>query len=185
MYKTTFQYPFYGISRSGEIVSFARCSLSRLNAQPNIRQKTLRVKPDRQGYLQVSVVDYCGQAKTLKVHQLTAMAWLGYDSSTGKQVNHIDGDKSNNKVENLELVSPSENVKHAYKNNLMVGLKGESNPSSRITEAQAKAAWDLFMNGLKPKQASVRLGIPHSICKRIYARKSWKHICIGVLPKER
>ena len=37
-----------------------------------------------------------------------------------KEVNHIDGDKTNNKLENLELVTHSENLKHAVKNGLLV-----------------------------------------------------------------
>jgi len=36
----------------------------------------------------------------------------------GKQINHKDGNKANNKIENLELATPSENMKHSYDHNL-------------------------------------------------------------------
>ena len=58
------------------------------------------------------------------VHQLVAECYLENDSpGTKTQVDHIDGDKCNNCVDNLEWVSAAENVQRAYNSGLQKGLK--------------------------------------------------------------
>lgn len=53
--------------------------------------------------------------KTFSIHRLVAQTFLSnYDDNL--QVNHIDGVKSNNRIDNLEMITPSDNMKHAYKN---------------------------------------------------------------------
>ena len=73
------------------------------------------------GYYRVSLYNQ-GQSKRYFRHRLVAEQFL--DKPEGKDfVNHIDGDKSNNSLENLEWVSQSENEKHAFEN----GLKQKTN----------------------------------------------------------
>ena len=67
-----------------------------------------------------------GKYKWEKVHRLVAMAFVPNPESK-PQVNHIDGNKSNNNVLNLEWCNQSYNTKHAYKNNLIKHYKIEIN----------------------------------------------------------
>lgn len=82
------------------------------------------------GYLHVALYDGHGNQKTTKVHRLVAEAFLPRHPKKDV-VNHIDGDKSYNSVDNLEWCSQSENAKHAY----AIGLKSATNKQAvRILE---------------------------------------------------
>lgn len=69
------------------------------------------------GYAYVSLT-YSRKAKRLLVHRLVAQAFIP-NPENKKEVNHINGIKTDNRVENLEWVSREENIQHAYKNNLI------------------------------------------------------------------
>ncbi|MCC2341873.1 NUMOD4 motif-containing HNH endonuclease [Bacillus tropicus] len=76
------------------------------------------------GYYHVNVRKN-GKPRTNTIHRLVAEAFL--PMVEGKtQVNHIDGDKTNNNVNNLEWVTASENRKHAYDNGLIKNIKERS-----------------------------------------------------------
>lgn len=52
--------------------------------------------------------------KTFRVHRLVMMAFNPIDNMENLEVNHIDGNKANNKLSNLEWCTTSENQKHAF-----------------------------------------------------------------------
>lgn len=54
------------------------------------------------------------------LHRLVAIYFLNFDETSDKIVNHIDGNKLNNSVNNLEIISQRENLLHAYKNDLKI-----------------------------------------------------------------
>ena len=66
------------------------------------------------GYYSVGLHVDC-KAKTVRVHRLVAEAFLGNPSEGRTYVNHIDGNKLNNNVSNLEWATPGENNRHAFR----------------------------------------------------------------------
>lgn len=94
MWETIKEHPNYQISTKGDV--------------KNIRTgKILKPISTKNGYLRVSL-----DGKLCRVHRLVADAFLiKKDSDT--QINHIDGNKKNNNVDNLEWCTPSQNIKHA------------------------------------------------------------------------
>ena len=82
--------------------------------------KELKFYPDNKGYLKTRI--YCPEIsqnkdgrKPIRLHRLVAMFYLDtYDQKL--QVNHKNGIKTDNRVENLEMVTNSQNVYHAWNN---------------------------------------------------------------------
>ena len=79
--------------------------------------RLLKQRLDKDGYYQVNLY-YNGLEVTKKVHRLVALTFLEKDYKEGLVVNHIDGIKTNNFVENLEWTTVSGNTQHAYDNGL-------------------------------------------------------------------
>lgn len=103
----------YEVSNRGSVKSLARIKTSYNNRSFITKEKILKAFPDKKGYLMVKL--YKDNAKsTKKVHRLVAEAFL--EEIPGKnQVNHLDGNKKNNNVCNLEWVDNSENQIHSFR----------------------------------------------------------------------
>lgn len=90
------------VSRDGKVLSTAWG-----------RQNLLQPWPTKEGYLQFKAT----HNRNMKVHRAVALAWI--ENPIGaSDVNHKDGNKQNNAVENLEWCSRAENIYHALRNGL-------------------------------------------------------------------
>ena len=85
----------------------------------------------RRGYYQFTLCNN-GTRRTCTAHRLVMAAFVG-PRPDGKEVNHKDGDKANNRLDNLEYVTPSENQRHAFQTGLKSN-RGENHPSNKLTE---------------------------------------------------
>lgn len=77
-----------------------------------VRQTVYKLHNDRDGYKMAGI-----SGKNIKVHRAVAEAFIP-NPENKQQVNHIDGDKSNNRVDNLEWATQEENMQHASRNGL-------------------------------------------------------------------
>jgi len=102
----------YYASQSGEIWSSPKSGGSQSHDG-----KILKPQYSKDKYQQVTI-NIAGKRMTKTVHRLVAITFV--DNKDGKpQVNHIDCDKNNNSVENLEWCTAKENTNHAIKNGLI------------------------------------------------------------------
>lgn len=72
----------------------------------------------KNGYLSYNITLNDGSKKRVYAHRLVAEAYIPNNNRSKTQVNHIDGDKKNNYVDNLEWVTPQENTVHSIENEL-------------------------------------------------------------------
>ncbi len=132
------------------------------------------------GYLLVHLVKD-SKKKQKYIHKLVAEAFIPNEDNK-PQVNHIDGNKTNNNVDNLEWVSFSENNKHAYKTGLKKSSKGKNNDYSRSLMTPINQ-YDLDGNFIKrwnsQREITNELNIPQqniSLCVRGKRNKTHNYI---------
>lgn len=87
------------------------------------------------GYVQV-LITYKGKKYYFNVHDIIAVA--GGLDVVGKTINHIDCDKTNNSIHNLEAVEHRENIKHAYENGLIPRKRKLSEKDVALIKALSK-----------------------------------------------
>lgn len=117
------------------------------------------------------------KSKCLKVHRLVALTFIE-NPDNKSDVNHIDGNKLNNNVDNLEWVTESENVIHAYNTGLIPPDKnsGETNPAATITWEIARTIRAMKKENpkLSGKKISVILNISPHVVKNVLSNRHWK-----------
>lgn len=94
-----------------------------------------------------------------------------------KEINHKDGNKKNNFIDNLEMITPSENTKHAYKNGMSYGMKGEKNGRAKLTKSQVlKIRNDGKKNMQNLKILAEKYDVTTTTIFKILNKRLWKHI---------
>ena len=117
--------------------------------------------------------------KTKTIHRLVAEHFIPNPLNL-PQINHKNGLKWDNRVENLEWVTAQENSIHAYATGLSVAAKGSKRYNAKINEEKAKKIKDFLKNRINftpslGKTAEI-FGVSRSIVREIWEEKSWKHI---------
>jgi hypothetical protein len=156
----------YQVSNTGKVRS-----LNYLGTKGKIQELKLSVNDHGYKRVHFKVGD---QAKTFDVHRLVALAFIG--KPNGLQVNHIDGNKLNNHVLNLEYVTASQNTQHAYDMGL-VCRTGENNGRSKLTKEDVLKIRELYSLGnFTQKQLGEMFNVAYGTVKKIINRERWSHI---------
>lgn len=121
-----------------------------------------------------------GIRKDRAAHRLVWEAFNG-PLPDGKQINHINGKKTDNRLANLEPVSRSGNMLHAYRvlkiaapNNPNFGSK---NGSAKLTEAEVAKILGLYLTGkYRQKDLAAQFGVSQRMISLITRREKWQHV---------
>lgn len=138
--------PIYKISNFGRVYS-------------KLNNHLLKTNIINSGYIRVTLRLKNNKSKDYLVHRLEMITFRPIDNYEILQVNHIDGVKTNNYIGNLEWVTQSQNIKHAYETGLY--CNGENHNFAILTEQQV-----------------------HIICQGLVNRLSYKDICEKMLNVE-
>jgi HNH endonuclease/NUMOD4 motif-containing protein len=161
-----FRHGYYEVSNLGRIYSVRSDKILQLEILPK-------------GYVQVQTcVDYVKRHHY--VHVLVAREFIG-PRPVGKEVNHKDLNKQNNRWNNLEYKTHAKNIKHAVKHGIKIGKSrpGESNPSAILTKDNVIEIRRLFATGKYHKRSKTlgrKFGVSSMTISRIVDKVSWKNV---------
>lgn len=168
------------------IPSFSRYEASTLGRLRSLNYKNsgmvIVLKPaiNKDGYYCTMLLNDNNKYCSWKVHKFITLAFYGVVPD-GLEVNHIDGVKINNRIDNLEYVTRSENILHAIRIGLQKVRKGTDVGNSKLTEDQIRYARKLKKDGGRfwgREKLAKEWGINNKHLQRIvnHPEKLWSHV---------
>lgn len=155
----------YYIKKNGEVFSTQRGG----------ELRPLRCNASSSGYRAVRIKSNGGKI-FIGVHRLLAIMFIPNPHSK-PCINHIDGNKLNNSLENLEWATYQENTQHAYRIGLQVSELGEDKGSSKLTNKEVKEIKQILKTTtLSQKQIGNMFGVGSSAISSIKNGRTWGHL---------
>lgn len=167
----------YEISNLGRVKSLPREKYcGHVNSAPQLtKERILKVKKDRLGYSRVKLSKN-GISNLKYIHRIIAEAFIDNPKNKG-EVNHIDGNKDNNKTSNLEWCSRSENVKHAFELKLHKTLKGELNNKSKLNKKDVNSIRRIYKeSNITQTELAKKYNVTSANIHSIVNFKTWKDV---------
>jgi hypothetical protein len=177
IWKVIEDYEGYEVSNLGNIKSLSKkikCS----NGFRVTKEKILKLKKTKQGYLSIQLKN---KGKIFLVHRLVALAFVG-NPKNKPQVNHINGIKDDNRFDNLEWCTRSENQIHAYKNKLQIPSLhkracGERQGCSKLKEKDVIFILQNYKRGMGIELSNL-FNVSQTTILNIVNKKIWTNVRI-------
>lgn len=146
-------------------------NLGRINSLHFGRCKILKQVADSSNYKMV----FLWKNKKRKIELVHRLILKSFKGNSELQCNHINGIKHDNRIENLEWVTRSENAIHAYKIGIHESVRGERNGISKLTEKDVRLI--KRMNGKRSIKTMAKLyHVSYQTIWGILNNKSWSHV---------
>jgi hypothetical protein len=155
----------YMVSNTGRIKSIRRLNRNR---QVVHQDRVMSLTTSSKGYLMAHLYRD-GKGAPALVHRLVLSAFKG---PSPLQCNHINGDKKDNRLENLEWTTPRDNIHHA----IAIGIydfRGERHPRSTLSNADAVKIRELLKTPITQRAIAKQFGISEAVVSQIKHGKTW------------
>lgn len=177
IWKNIENYEGYQVSNFGNIKSLSK-KVKCKNGFRTTKEKILKLKKSKHGYLSVQLKN---KGKFFSIHRLVAFAFI--DNPENKpQVNHINGIKHDNRIDNLEWCNQSENQIHAYANKLQIPSlhnrpNGENQGLSKLKNEDVIFILENYKKGMGIKFSKL-FNVSQTTILNIVNKKIWTHVRI-------
>ena len=161
-YKTIPFAPKYAVSNRGNVMNLKT-------------KKILKNRLKRDGYIDTILISN-DSYKSYLLHRLVAICFID-NPFNYKQVNHINGIKTDNNLNNLEWCSHEQNIKHAIKTGLFNKV-GENHPRAKLNNNQVKEIKTYLNKKVKHRILAEQFGVSIKTISEINTGAKWSHITI-------
>ena len=161
---------YYRVSSYGRIMSRDRVVPNRWGNGQHRKGKLMSPGSSPNGY-KIITLHKKGKVKYQTVHRTVAAVFLP-NPENKPEINHIDGNKENNNIKNLEWVTVVENKKHAQDTGLF-SSKGENNPNVKLTESDVRC---IRLSNVAMKELAEIYNVSRGAISKIKTRRSWKNV---------
>jgi hypothetical protein len=134
--------------------------------------KPLKPRALKRGHLYINIRNDAGVIKSVYVHRLVALTFLGLPPSPSHQVAHWDGNAANNTLANLRWATNQENCQDSIRLGRSRRPGGENSSKARLTNEQAAAVRQNPQIGCR--EWGRRLGVSHNVISQIKRGLSYK-----------
>jgi hypothetical protein len=177
IWKAIQDYEGYQISNFGNVKSLSK----KIKCKKGFRvtkERILKLKKTKEGYLSVQLKN---KGKHFLIHRLVALSFI-YNINDKPQVNHINGIKYDNRVENLEWCTRSENQLHDYKNKLQIPSLhkracGENKGSSKLKNKDVIFILENYKRGMGIELSKI-FNVSQTTILNVVNKKIWTHVRI-------
>ncbi len=159
---------YYQVSNMGRIKSLSRSTYHFKN-----KERLFKMNPEKDGGIRVFLSKDLKNTR-FQLHRLVAFAFIPNPKNL-PFINHISGNRADNRVENLEWVTPSENILHAYR----IGLKnaeGMNNGQAKLKDEDIIKIKQLYKDGVFQKEIAKIFNVCRPLISMIVCNKIWKHL---------
>ena len=136
----------------------------------NVKERFLKPATDAKGYLRVGLARQ-RKLTTKKVHRLVSEAFIP-NALNKPTVNHINGIKTDNRIENLEWNTYQENALHAVENGLFTYKTGCDHQRSKLTKEQISRLVEMKNNKVINRIIAAEFNVSVSCVKRTFKREA-------------
>lgn len=147
---------------------------STLGRIKNKQNKILKMPIEKRGYKTITL--YKDKKRIHKaVHRLIALSFLSLPTLK-HEVHHLDGNKQNNKIDNLKFVTRGENMQATYDLGFQPCRKGEKHWINKLTNKEIRKIRAMNSGGILQYEIAKKFKVCPSNISRILSRETWQHI---------